>query len=379
MRKICVVLTARPSYAKLKTVIEAMVDRGLVATVVACASALLERYGRVVDVVRSDFPQLPIIECWSTFEGENLITGAKETGALLMELAGVFSRERPDGVLVMADRHEVLAAAQAARYLHLPLIHCQGGERSGSVDDRVRDAITALADYHMVATELAGFRVYGLTGAAGRIFHTGCPSIDLARRAQSDPPVMASEVGGAGCALEMAGDLPLVLWMQHPVTSEIADAGDQMAATTTALHMGCYEVLAWWPGQDGGSGPMSKVLRRNQKYFHTVRNLPPVRFLRLLSQCAVLVGNSSAGIREAAYLGAPVVNVGTRQFGRQRGPNVIDVGHNSEAIHDAIMRQINHGRYRSDDTYGRGDAGQRIAELCSQINVEERPGVSAIC
>ena len=142
--RVAVVLTARPSYAKLKTVIVALLARHVDVQMICCASALLERYGRVVDVVRADFPQLEITEAWSTYEGANLITSAKETGALLTELGAVLSRLRPDVSVVCADRHEVLAAAQAAAYLHLPLLHLQGGERSGSIDDRIRDAITQL-------------------------------------------------------------------------------------------------------------------------------------------------------------------------------------------------------------------------------------------
>jgi UDP-hydrolysing UDP-N-acetyl-D-glucosamine 2-epimerase len=375
---IAMVLTARPSYAKYQPIIAALLERGQTVTVIACASALLERYGRCVDVARRDFPSVEILECWSTYEGENLVTSAKETGALLIELSGVLHRLQPDAVMVMADRHEVLAAAQAASYLHLPTFHCQGGEVSGSIDDRVRNSITALADYHFTATEQAKFRVVSLTGAYDRVFHVGCPSVDVAKRAQSEPPVSAEELGGAGAPIKFDGfmRLPLVIWLQHPVTSEAAQAEAQAHETAVALHMGCNDVIAMWPGEDAGSAGISKVLRRQQEYCHTVRNLPPNRFLKLLTQCSVLVGNSSAGIREASYLGVPVVNVGSRQHGRQRGPNVIDVPHDAGQIAKAIEQQIAHGPYASSGLYGRGDAGQQIAErlidVCSRTDTGEK-------
>lgn len=360
--RVAVIITARPSYAKAKTVIAALCRRGVDVHLLACASALLERYGRVVEVIRKDFPDVPITEIWSTYEGANLITSAKETGALLTDLAGMLMQRRVDAVLVVADRHEVLAAAEAASYLHVPLVHLQGGERTGSIDDKVRDAVTQLADIHCVCTPRAAMRVYGLTGSS-HITVTGCPSIDLAKQAQDEPPVTGEEIGGVNLPFCDDTYRPVIV-LQHPVTSEADEAGAQMATTLKAVFK-CGPVLALWPGEDAGADAASKVLRREQQdgWLHTARNLPPVRFLRLLTQSACLVGNSSAGIRECSYLGVPVVNVGTRQQGRERGPNVVDVPHDAERIWEAVTRQIQHGLYPSSTLYGRGDAGERIAEV----------------
>jgi UDP-hydrolysing UDP-N-acetyl-D-glucosamine 2-epimerase len=361
---IAVIITARPSYARIKTVITALIARGVEVHILACASALLERYGKVVDVIRQDFPHTPITECWSTYEGANLVTSIKETAALAGELAGVLLRQRPDSGIVIADRHEVLAAGQALAYLHIPLIHIQGGERTGSIDDKVRDSITQLADVHFVATRRAKHRVYGLTGEWDTIHVMGCPSVDLAKQALSEPPVTVNELGGSGASFDLKG--PFVVWLQHPVTSEVGDAERQASETGIALHLrmsGASDVLALWPGEDAGADAISKVIRRNQEFFHTARNLPPTRFLRLLTQASCLVGNSSVGIREASYLGVPVVNIGTRQQGRERGPNVLDVPHDAVQIAVAIQRQIAHGRYPSSSLYGSGDAGEKIADV----------------
>lgn len=363
--KVAVIVTARPSYAKLKTVIAALLARQVDVQMICCASALLERYGRVVDVVRRDFPQLDITEVWSTYEGANLITSAKETGALLTELCGVLSRLRPAAVLVVADRHEVLAAAQAAAYVHLPLVHIQGGERSGSIDDKIRDSITQLADWHCVSTEKAKYRVYALTGDWSRIVNTGCPSIDLAKQAQASLPVTFDELGGSGPRMDLANSFLMVL--QHSVTDEADHASDQMQTALEAIGEIPLPRIVFWPGEDAGQEAVAKAIRiwkdqRPDLSIHTVRSLPPARFLRLLMQCACLVGNSSAGIREGSYLGVPVVNIGTRQTGRERGPNVIDSPHDVGKIVASIERQIAHGVYPSSSLYGQGDAGERIAE-----------------
>jgi UDP-hydrolysing UDP-N-acetyl-D-glucosamine 2-epimerase len=362
--RVAIVLTARPSYAKLQPVIRALLARQVDVQLIACASALLERYGAVVAVVRQDFPTLPITECWTTLEGSSLLTSAKETGGLLVDLSGVLDRLKPDAVVVCADRHEVLAAAQAAAYLNLPLVHLQGGEQTGSIDDKVRDSITHLADWHLVATARARHRVYGLTGDWERIMTIGCPSIDLACEAQTQPPVTVEELHGVGACVDLTDRFAIVL--QHPVTSD-PHGPERLDQTILSVTAAGFPVLAFWPGQDAGAEAMSKTLRSWGKRVRAVRNLPPARFLRLLTQASVLVGNSSAGIRECSYLGVAVVNIGDRQQGRERAANVVDVPHENTAILDAVVRQATMGRYPSSRLYGRGDAGLRAAEVIHGI------------
>ena len=371
--RVAVILTARPSWAKLEPVCRALKAKPEVELqIIACASALLERYGKVVDVVRKDYAIAA--ECWSTYEGANLLTSAKETGALLTELSGVLSRLQPALVVVCADRHEVLAAAMAAGYLHLPVLHLQGGERSGSLDDVCRDAVTQLATIHCVATSVAQHRVYALTGRWDSVHLTGCPSIDLAHEALSAPLVTGEELQGTGPELDLTR--PFLMVLQHPVTSEADQAEAQMMVTLEAVRWVPLPRIVFWPGEDAGAEGISRAIRafRHQhpsETIYTVKNFPPVRFLRLLTQAACLIGNSSAGIREASYLGVPVVNMGSRQHGRERGPNVVDVPHAVDAIHQAVLGQVEHGRWLSCALYGLGDAGQRIAEvICERVGLD---------
>jgi UDP-hydrolysing UDP-N-acetyl-D-glucosamine 2-epimerase len=377
VRKVCVVVTARPSWSKLQTICEAlraMPDVEL--QIVACASALLERYGRVCDVIRAQGFTVNE-EVYSIIEGESTLTGAQETGGLLNLLAPVLSRLRCDVVVGCADRHEVLGVAQAATYQHIPFGHLQGGERTGSIDDRVRDAITGLADIHFPSTELAAFRVYNMTGSSN-VHWVGCPSIDVAKEAQDEPPVTVEELGGAGAPIDLGK--PFSVLLQHPVTDEADQAYAQMAATLlgmSGVHLDA-QILALFPGQDAGSEASSKAIREAQGWVHTVRNLPPNRFLRLLTQASVLVGNSSAGIREASFLGVPVVDIGNRQRGRQRAKNVVWAPHDAEQISQAIQRQIAHGRYASSDMYGNGTAGERIAEILASTEEKQPKGAIMI-
>ena len=358
--RVAVILTARPSWAKLEPVCRALKARPDVELqIIACASALLERYGNVSAVVESQGYAIAD-KVYSVVEGASLLTSAIEGSVLKAALANSLTRLRSDVVVVCADRHEIIDAASAARQLELPICHLQGGELSGSVDNDIRDAVTQLATYHCVATRLAGMVVLGKTGS-DRIVITGCPSIDLAKQALTEPPVTAEELGGAGEPIDLTQ--PFVVVLQHPVTSEVEQAGEQMRITLEATEG--YQRIVMWSGQDAGADATSKVIRTTPG-IHTLRSLPPTRFLRLLTQCACIVGNSSASVREASYLGTPAVVIGTRQTRREHGANARKawcIPHDALAIRAAIQQQIAHGRYKSSDLYGNGDAGEKIAEV----------------
>jgi len=179
-KKICVVITARPSYARIRTALAAIRDdERLELQLVVAASALLDKYGATVDVIEKEGFKVDR-RVYSILDGENLVTSAKSTGFGLAELATVFDDLKPEMVVTIADRFETMATAVASAYLNIPLVHIQGGEVTGSIDDRVRHAITKLADIHLVSSEGAATRVKRMGEADDRVFVTGCPSIDIA-------------------------------------------------------------------------------------------------------------------------------------------------------------------------------------------------------
>lgn|SRR5574341_11650 len=356
MRRICVVVTARPSYARIKTaLLELQKLPGIELQVVAAASALVRQYGQVVDLIRAD--GLPVVaEVPCVVEGGGTREGAISTGLLTAQLATLFSNLRPSIVVTIADRHETLATAIAASYQHIPLWHVQGGEVSGSIDDKVRNAVTQLADVHLVATVRARERVLALRPGA-TVHVTGCPSIDLAAQALREGPLPGHDV----------------VVLQHPVTGEAGDAAAQICETIEALKG--MDVLWFWPGEDAGHEAMSKELRMAGLAVplsaqHPVRNMEPVTFLRTLLGSGVLVGNSSVGIRECSFMGVPVVNIGTRQRGRERGPNVIDVVPHADAIRDAVQ-EVRSWPRMGVSIYGDGLAGGYIADLLAATPKEQ--------
>ena len=371
-RKVCVVITARPSYSRIKTALLAIRSHpDLDLQLVVAGSALLDRYGNALNVIETDGFKVDA-RVYMILEGENLVTSAKSTGIALSELAGVFDNLKPHMVLTIADRYETLATATAASYMNIPLVYVQGGEVSGSIDDRVRHAISKLANLHLVATQGAGDRLRQMGEDPSTIHVTGCPSIDIAAdvhaRPQLDFDPMERYVG-VGSDIDLSNGYIIVL--QHPVTTEYRDARAQVLATLHAVHDLAVPVLWFWPNVDAGSDAMSKAIRAfretvKPESIHFFKNMRPADFLRLAYGSRAVVGNSSVGIRECTYLGVPVVNIGSRQRGRERGVNVIDVPHDEIQIRAAIERQFKNGRYPVNHLYGDGRAGDRISNVLAK-------------
>jgi len=379
-RKICVVVTARPSYSRVRTALQAIKDHpDLQLQLVVAASALLERYGNAVQAIEHDGFRIDQ-RVYMVLEGENLVTSAKSTGIGLSELATVFDNLQPDAVVTVADRYETLATAVAASYMNIPVVHIQGGEVTGSVDEKVRHAVTKLSNLHLVSTQLARERVIRLGEPENTVVVTGCPSIDIAGEVAAAPGLDFDpfvKYGGVGPRADLSRGYLVV--MQHPVTTEYDESRGQVEETLYAIKEFELPVLWFWPNVDAGSDGTSKGIRvfreREQpQHLHLFRNMFPEDFLRLLANSTAIIGNSSVAIRECSFLGVPAVNVGSRQQGRERGRNVIDVDHDRTAIVGAIREHMRRGKTAADHLYGDGRAGDRIAGCLAtaDLTIEKR-------
>jgi UDP-hydrolysing UDP-N-acetyl-D-glucosamine 2-epimerase len=379
-RRIAVVVTARPSYARVKTVLKAIQDHpDLELLLVVAASALLERYGNVSEVMREDGFK-PAMEVHMVVEGETPLTSTKTVGLGILEMSNVFHHLKPDAVVSVADRYETITTAIAAAYMNIPIAHVQGGEVTGSIDEKVRHAVTKLSDLHFVANKSAQVRVLKMGEREERVHVTGCPSIDLAswvlrngndgKLAQSLAYEMSRGVGEL-----LDPNSGYIICMQHPVTYQWLDAAEQASTTLRAVYESGTPCYWFWPNVDAGSDLTSKAIRmfreqNNPKNIHFLKNMPPETFLYMLANSRSIIGNSSVGIREASFLGVPAINIGPRQAGRDCGKNVVHVGHVQRDISEALQKQLANGRYESDPIYGNGRAGPRIAEL---LAVEDLP------
>lgn len=373
-------MTARPSYSRIRSALTAIKGHpGLELQLVVAASALLDRYGNAIEVIEEDGFKVDA-RVYMVLEGENLVTSAKSTGLGLVELATVFDNLAPDAVVTVADRYETLATAVAASYMNIPVVHVQGGEVTGSIDEKVRHAVTKLSNLHLVSTALARERVIRLGEPVDTVVHTGCPSIDIAADVAARPVFdfdVFEKYGGVGARVDLTDGYLVV--MQHPVTTEFEEALKQVEETLYAVKDLALPTLWFWPNVDAGSDGTSKGIRmfRESEHpanLHLFRNMTPEDFLRLLVHSKAIIGNSSVAIRECSYLGVPAVNIGTRQQSRERGVNVIDAGHDRGAIVEAVRRHLSSDRPKSDTLYGDGRAGERIARMLAEreISIEKR-------
>lgn len=379
-RKVCVVVTARASYSRIRSALAAIKDHpDLELQLVVAASAVLKRYGDALKFIENDGFDVAA-QIYSIIEGENLVTSAKSTGLGLVELSTVLSNLQPDVVVSIADRFETLATAVAAAYMNIPLAHVQGGEITGSIDEKVRHAVTKLADLHLVSCQQAAGRVIRMGEDPEKVFVTGCPSIDLAAQVLDDPALRCDPIkqfGGVGPELDLDNGYLIVL--QHPVTTEYEQCRVQVSETLHAIAELGIPTLWFWPNVDAGSDGTSNGIRAfREKYapgnIHFFKHVDSLDFLRLAYNSLCIVGNSSVAIRECSFLGTPAVNIGSRQNGRDRGRNVIDVPHERSRIKDAIRTQLASGRLSSDTLYGDGKAGGRMAGLLAEVplTIEKR-------
>ncbi len=370
-RKVCVVVASRANLARITTVLEAVRDHpDLELQVIAAASALLERFGSAVDVLEeAGFP--PDARIRLIVEGQTPATMAKSTGLGLLELPTAFEQLEPDIVVTVADRFETIATAIAAAYMNIAVAHTQGGEVSGSIDESVRHAVTKLSHIHLPATELSARRVIAMGEDPRYVFNVGCPSIDLVAR--TPPGTRAEALGqhrGDGSPIDPRQDFLLV--MQHGVTTEYGQASDQINATLHAISAIGMQALVFWPNVDAGSYEVALGIREFREQglaerCQFFRNLPAEHFTRLMAHCACMIGNSSAALREGAYLGTPAVSVGTRQQDRECGANVVFTSHDPLEIADAVRAQVAHGRYERSELFGAGSAGRAVAEVLATV------------
>ncbi|MBP6556921.1 MAG: UDP-N-acetylglucosamine 2-epimerase (hydrolyzing) [Flavobacterium sp.] len=375
-RKIAVVITARPSYSRVKTVLSAIRKHPeLELQLIVAASALLDRYGSAVNYIEKDGFEIAA-KVFNVLEGENLTAAAKTTGIGILELSTVFDNLRPDIVVTVADRFETMATAISASYMNIPLAHIQGGEVTGNIDEKVRHAITKLADYHFVASGNAKQRVIQLGENPEMVFNTGCPSIDIAQEVAQKKDLDFNpyqKYGGVGSQPDLSKGYIVV--MQHPVTNEYQDSRKHIEATLRAVQKINQPTLWFWPNVDAGADGTSSGIRSfREKYkmenVHFFKNMEGDDFLNLLHHSQCLLGNSSVGIRECAYLGVPVVNIGSRQNRRDRGSNVVDVSYEENEIITAVTTILDNPNRVASAVYGGGNAGEKIAELLKELPLQ---------
>ncbi len=374
-RKICVVVASRANYGRVKYLMKAIKEHeALELQLIVGASTLLSRFGKAIDVIKADGFE-PDRSIHYIIEGETLLTQAKSTGIGIVELSTAFHDLNPDAVVTVADRFETKATAVAATYMNIPLIHLQGGEVSGNIDDRVRHAITKLADFHFVATEASRDRVIRMGEEPETVFNYGCPAMDVLTHDSLDINNSIMEpYSGVGATIDWEKDY--LLMVQHPVTTSYGQGLFQVNQTLDALcEIPNIQKIVLWPNIDAGSDDVSKGIRifredGRDTDFRFFKNFSPEDYGRVLINSKCCVGNSSSFIREGSFKGVPTVLVGDRQKGREHGINVIHADYDANDIRDKVLGQLEHGCYEHDALFGNGDTGIKIANELARVDLQ---------
>lgn len=371
-------LTSRGNYARIGTLLhELHADPAFELDIIVAGASMIRKYGTLPEMIEDD--GLDITDTlYNVIEGGKPVSAAKTTGLSMMEFASELNTLNPDGVITIADRYETMAITLSASYLNVPVIHVQGGELTGSIDDKVRHATTKLSDYHFVATDQSKEIVSQLGESDDRIFVTGCPSIDLVADIQAsdngayDPQ---AEYEGVGSRVDVTEDYVVVQY--HPVPTDYQSQYDKTWELIDAVDDLDVQAFWFWPNMDAGTDQVSKAIReyRNRRNPDDVKfyiNMRPRDYLTLVNNSRCLVGNSSVGIRECSYLGQPSVNIGDRQKYRERCENVTDVACETDAIRTVVEDQLDNGDYPGTALYGDGTAGKQIAEILAGLDLERK-------
>jgi len=372
MKKIAVVTGTRAEYGILFPVLRAIESEpGLELSLVVTGMHLSHEFGYTVSEIEKDgfkidtrVNMLP--------EADTLSAMAKSIGMGITEMAQVWEQLKPDIILVLGDRVEPLAATIAGTYMNIPVAHIHGGDSPrGGLDEYARHAITKLAHIHFPATKKSAERIIKMGEDEWRVHMVGSPALDVIMNAKLLPRKALCE------KLGMDLPQPLVLLVQHPVTTQVDEAPGQIKETLEAIVEMAHPTIIIYPNSDAGGRRMIEIIKEYENRHHfikSLKSLPRKEYLSLMKAASVLIGNSSSGIIDAPSFGLPAVNIGNRQEGRERGDNVIDVGHNRLEIIKAVKKALNDEDFlnkvkRGTNPYGNGKASKRIAEVLSAIEI----------
>lgn len=370
-RKIAVVTSSRADYSHLYWPLKDLVAHPNVdLKLIVMAAHLSPEYGGTVgEIERDGFAIASRIECLLSSDSD--VGMAKTLGLAVLGLTDVLAQIRPDLMLLIADRYEMLAPASVALTLRIPIAHIEGGEVSeGAIDDAVRNALTKMAHIHFTSTQSARARVIAMGEEAWRVHRAGAPSLDHVRRST----LLSRQELEQKLALQLGARVTVVAY--HPVTL-LQDTTAETTALFAALKQIPGQILFCYPNADAGSHnlmQMAHAFCETHNDSHVFVNLGSITYWSLLREASLLLGNSSSGIMEAASFGLPVVNIGLRQFGRERARNVLEAHASADSILAQVEKAWNPG-FRAaiggmQNPYDDGHAAERIVSILTTVPLE---------
>jgi len=371
MKKVFIVVERRADYSRYKPIMEKLKsDSNFKIYLVVTGIALLDIHGNDVDYIENDGFQ--ISAKIPMFINKNIDNGAEMVRAMsrvMFSLVDELEKAKPDLVLSGFDIGANLAVTIAASHMNIPVFHIQGGEVTGSIDESIRHAMSKFSHVHLPATDDAKNRLIRMGEDPKNIFVVGCPSIDVL----INTPTIPKE------ELEKEFDIdfskPFVIMIQHPVTTESLNSFNQITSTLNAIKKLKIQAIILLPNNDAGHSQIIKKIQDSGLKWYP--SLPAIKFVNLYRNAWAIVGNSSSGIHEAATLKIPSVNIGSRQQGRERAGNVIDVSYEENDIVKGIEKALYDNEFREyvktiTNPYGIGDAAKRILDVLKSVDVSEK-------
>ncbi|MDD5039768.1 MAG: UDP-N-acetylglucosamine 2-epimerase [Patescibacteria group bacterium] len=371
-RKIAYITGTRADFGLMTSVLSAIQQsKKLELQIYITGMHLMKQFGNTISEVKKEFPLAKKIN--ATFQKDNLTSMAQFTGQFLQKLIKLFIADKPDFVLTLGDRAEMICTALACSYLNIPTGQLHGGEKSSTVDETVRHAITKLSHLHFPATRVSAKRIEQMGEEKWRIHVVGAPALDVILNQKLPTRKELFE------KLKINTNQKIILVTQHPVSGEWHRSTQQMKETLKAVKFLQLPVIVTFPNADAGGRAMIKEIRKEGKnpLFHIFPNIEYKYFLALEREVSVWVGNSSGAMIESSAFHLPVVNIGTRQFGRQRGANVIDVGYLRKEITKAINKSLNDKVYlekiaKSKSPWGDGKTSQRVVKILEKLHIDSK-------
>ena len=361
----------RADYPRVKSVLSEIRNRhSLELELIVTGSHLLKEFGYSLDEIEQD--GFDISAQFDIFSHDDSPFGMAKAAAKCADgMADALKTINPDIVLLTVDRMETMAAAQTSALMNFPIAHIQGGEVTGTIDESIRHAVSKLSHIHFPATPDAAERIIKMGENKKNVHIVGCPYIDVI----CSTDLLSKKA--LARKYNFSPSKPLVLFTQHPVTTEYGQGPEQIHITIEALkHFSDFEILALYSNADAGGREIINLMK-GQPHFHIYPNIYSKDFLGLMKHASFMIGNSSAGIREAPSFKLPCINIGTRQKGRLRAGNVIDVPHDVQSILDAIYKILNDSEYSKilenvKNPYGDGQSAKRIVDIIETVNLSQQ-------
>lgn len=369
MRRIFIVVERRADYSRFRPILQEMKkDPFFEIYLVVTGICLLETHGKDINYITEDgfeiHAQIPMFVEGSEDTGAEMV---RSLSRVMKGLVDELEIAKPDLVLSGFDIGANLAVTIAAAHMNIPVAHIQGGEVTGSIDESIRHAMSKFAHIHFPATELSKERLIKMGERPDSIFVVGCPSIDVLL----ETPVIPRKEIEDKLSIDLSK--PTLLMIQHPVTTESLSSFDQISETIDAISESNVNCIVSLPNNDAGHAKIIEKIKSSGLNWYP--SLPTDLFVNLYRNVSALIGNSSSGIHETPTLRIPTINIGTRQQGRERAPNVIDVGYNKAEIVEAIKKAVFDESFRNfvktiDNPYGDGHSARRIVDILRTINLD---------